>query len=194
MPTSTFEPPHFASRTARLLRGVAAAAAVPVLLVACSSNDKTDAASSTDTVTISDQWVKAADSGMSAAFGDLTNTGDTPRTVVSATSPASGRIELHEVVTNANGTKTMRPKQGGFVIPAHGQKRLRPGGDHIMFMDLHGPLRTGSATSVTLTFDDGSTTTFTAQVRDFSGNQENYVPDHGSGAPHAGTQTPSHGG
>ncbi|WP_330234428.1 copper chaperone PCu(A)C [Nocardia sp. NBC_00508] len=182
------------SRTARVLRGVAAAAAVPFLLVACSSNDKPEAASSTDTVTISDQWVKAADAGMSAAFADLTNTSDQPRTVVSATSPASDRIELHEVVTDVNGTKTMRPKQGGFVIPAHGQKRLRPGGDHIMFMDLRGPLRTGSATSVTLTFDDGSTTTFTAQVRDFSGNQENYVPDPAGGAPHAGAQTPSHGG
>ncbi|MEV6257265.1 copper chaperone PCu(A)C [Nocardia sp. NPDC051911] len=183
-----------APRTARFLRGALAAAAVPLLLTACSSADKTGTVASADAVTISDQWVKAADSGMSAAFGDLTNSGDTPRTIVSAASPASGRIELHEVVTDANGTKAMRPKPGGFVVPAHGRTQLRPGGDHIMFMDLHGPLRTGSETSVTLTFDDGSTTTFTAQVRDFAGNQENYVPDHTGGEAHAGAQTPAHGG
>ncbi|PXX71032.1 hypothetical protein DFR70_101453 [Nocardia tenerifensis] len=172
----------------RVLRAAAAALAVPLLLVACSSNDKAEARAA-DSVTIKDQWVKAADSGMSAAFGVLDNSGDTARTVVSASSPASGRVELHEVVADAGGAKTMRPKAGGFVIPAHGKTELRPGGDHIMFMGLTGPLRTGAETPVTLTFDDGSTTTFTAQVRDFSGNQENYAPDHASGA-----QTPAHGG
>lgn len=190
MPDNLSVPP----RAARLLRGAIAAATVPLFLTACSSADKTGDVASADAVTISDQWVKAADSGMSAAFGDLINSGDTPRTIVSATSPASARIELHEVVADANGAKAMRPKRGGFVIPAHGRTQLRPGGDHIMFMDLRGPLRTGSQTSVTLTFDDGSTTTFTAQVRDFAGNQENYVPDHAGGETHAGAQTPAHGG
>ncbi|WP_280295165.1 copper chaperone PCu(A)C [Nocardia abscessus] len=181
-------------RTTRFLPGAMAAAAAALLLTACSSADATQAAASAATVTISDKWGKAADSGMSAAFGDLTNSGDTPRTIVSATSPASERIELHEVVTDANGTKAMRPKRDGFVVPAHGRTQLRPGGDHIMFMGLLGPLRTGSQTSVTLTFDDGSSTTFTAQVRDFSGNQENYVPDHAGGESHTGAQTPAHGG
>ncbi|WP_406277872.1 copper chaperone PCu(A)C [Nocardia sp. NBC_00881] len=194
MRISTFPSPRTGSRTSRVLRCAAAAAAVPFLLVACSSNDKPDTAKSADAVTITDQWVKAADSGMSAAFGDLSNSSDTPRTVVSASSPASSRIELHEVVADANGTKAMRPKPGGFVIPAHGTTRLRPGGDHIMFMGLNGPLRTGSETPVTLTFDDNSTTTFSAQVRDFSGNQENYVPDHASGEHGTGAQTPAHSG
>ncbi|WP_043683341.1 copper chaperone PCu(A)C [Nocardia vulneris] len=180
--------PTTVSRTTVLLRGVAAAAAVPLLLVACSSNEKAEAKSA-EAVTITDQWVKAADGGMSAAFGQLSNGSDLPRTVVAASSPASSRVELHEVVADASGTKTMRPKQGGFVIPAHGKTELRPGGDHIMFMGLTGPLRTGAETPVTLTFEDGSSTTFTAQVRDFSGNQENYAPDHADGAP-----APTHGG
>ncbi|MFI6048437.1 copper chaperone PCu(A)C [Nocardia sp. NPDC051321] len=175
-------------RSTRILRGAAVSVAVPLLLVACSSNDKTETRAA-DSVTIKDQWVKAADGDMSAAFGELSNAGDKARTVVSAASPASSRVELHEVVADASGTKTMRPKAGGFVIPAHGKAELRPGGDHIMFMGLTGPLRTGTETPVTLTFDDGSTTTFTAQVRDFSGNQENYAPDHASGA-----QAPAHGG
>ncbi|MFR9749962.1 copper chaperone PCu(A)C [Nocardia sp. 004] len=204
MNTTPVNPLRPASRTARILRGAAATAMVPFLMVACSSNDETAATSAADAVTISDQWVKAADSGMSAAFGILNNDSDTPRTVVSASSPASERVELHEVVTDASGVTAMRPKPDGFVIPAHGQKNLEPGHDHIMFMDLLGPLRTGSETSVTLTFDDGSATTFTAQVRDFSGNQENYAPghadpdhagdDHAHDEPHSATRTPAHGG
>ncbi|NEW37396.1 copper chaperone PCu(A)C [Nocardia cyriacigeorgica] len=153
-----------------------------------------DAAAPTDSaaaVTISEQWAKAADSGMSAAFGQLHNGSDRTVTVVSAASPASATVELHEVVTGDDGVKVMRPKPGGFAIPANGELDLEPGGNHIMFMGLNGPLRTGSEAPVTLTFDDGSTTTFTAQVRDFPGNQENYEPggDHGDGA-----AAPAHGG
>lgn len=170
------------------LRGLAVAAAVPLLLAGCSSKDAAGGKAA-EVVSITDQWVKAADGGMSAAFGQLSNAGDQPRTVVSASSPASSRVELHEVVADGSGTKTMRPKQGGFVIPAHGRAELRPGGDHLMFMGLTGPLRTGTETPITLTFEDGSSTTFTAQVRDFSGNQENYAPDHADGA-----QAPTHGG
>ncbi|MEU7629771.1 copper chaperone PCu(A)C [Nocardia sp. NPDC049220] len=191
MRINTSPAPRTGLRTARIVRGAAAAVAAPLLLVACSSTDEPSSAAA---VTITDQWVKAADGGMSAAFGDLSNADDRPRTVVSATSPAAGRIELHEVVAESNGTKTMRPKPGGFEIPAHGTTRLRPGGDHIMFMGLNGPLRTGSETSVTLTFDDGSTATFTAQVRDFAGNQENYAPDHANGDSSTGAQTPAHDG
>ncbi|MFI9503231.1 copper chaperone PCu(A)C [Nocardia sp. NPDC052566] len=175
------------SPTARVLRGAAAALAVPLLLVACSSKNDAEPAKSADAVEIKNQWAKAADSGMSAAFGELVNSSDRTITVLSATSPAAKSVEMHEIVADAAGNKTMRPKPGGFVIPAHGSTTLRPGADHIMFIGLNAPLRTGSETPVTLTFGDGSTKTFTAQVRDFSGNQEKYAPE-------GDAQTPAHGG
>ncbi|WP_280193150.1 copper chaperone PCu(A)C [Nocardia farcinica] len=174
----------------RVTPGVAALAAAPLLLTACSGSDDSPAGSrAADVVTIDDQWVKAAAADMSAAFGTLTNSGDRDLTVVAATSPASARMELHEVVADAAGVKTMRPKDGGFVVPAHGSLTLAPGGDHLMFLELRGPLRTGSETPVTLSFGDGSSLTFTAQVRDFSGNQENYAP----GTEHGAAATPEHG-
>ena len=37
-----------------------------------------------------------------------------------------------------------------------------------MFMDLAGPLLPGAETDLTLIYDDGSSSTFTAQIRDFS--------------------------
>ncbi|MFI2230260.1 copper chaperone PCu(A)C [Nocardia testacea] len=166
----------------RVLSALAAATAAPLLLLGCSS--ASDAPSTAaESVTISDQWAKAADSGMSAAFGELHNAGDREVTVVAANSPVSATVELHEVATDSSGTPFMRPKAGGFVIPARGELSLAPGGDHIMFIDLRGALRTGTDAPVTLTFSDGSTTTFTAQVRDFSGNQEDYRPDGGAQPP-----------
>ena len=108
-----------------------------------------------------------------------------PVTLVAATSPASERVEIHEVVARRHGAKTMRPKAGGSPSRPRGEVTLKPGAEHMMFMDLKQPLRTGSETPLTLTFSDGSSTAVTAQVRDFAGGKENYAP---------GTGNPMHGG
>jgi copper(I)-binding protein len=165
----------FMFTTARLAGLAAAALAVPVLLTGCSSGTGAKPVSQAEALQVGNQWIKAADSGMSAAFADFTNTSDEDVHIVDATSPASGRVELHETV-DVDGSKMMRPKAGGYVVPAHGKAALTPGGDHLMFIDLKGPLRTGSDVAITLKYADGSSRTITAQVRDFSGNQENYVP------------------
>ncbi|WP_330180904.1 copper chaperone PCu(A)C [Nocardia sp. NBC_01503] len=178
-----------APRRARRLTAIAALSALAVFPVACSSDSGSSATSgkAADQVSMNDQWIKAADSGMSAAFGTLSNAGDQPVQLVAASSPASARVEIHEVVADAaGGDKTMRPKEGGLTIPAHGSWTLKPGGEHLMFMDLRQPLRTGSETPITLVFSDGSSTTVTAQVRDFAGGKENYAPSTGDNAAHGG--------
>lgn len=124
-------------------------------------------------LTITDPWAKAADEGMSAIFGALVNHSTGDITVVKAEGPA-GPMELHEVADNM-----MRPKEGGFVIPAGATARLEPGHDHIMIMELAKPLKPGDEVPVTLTFADGGTTTFTALVKDFAGGGESYMPEHG---------------
>lgn len=122
-------------------------------------------------VTIRDQWSNAADMGMVAVFGTLTNDGDREVRIVSGTSPAARRVEMHQVVGNV-----MQPIAGGLVIPAGTSHELRPGGDHVMLMDLTQPLQPGADVTVTLTFEDGSTLPVTAQVRDFPGAGEVYRP------------------
>src|SRR5699024_11675022 len=47
-------------------------------------------------VTVTDPWVKAAEDGMTSAFGIITNTTDTDLTLVSVTTPASNEVELHQ--------------------------------------------------------------------------------------------------
>jgi copper(I)-binding protein len=131
-------------------------------------------------VTVGDQWVKAAQTGMTGLFGTLKNSGTREVTVVSAASPVAGRVELHEVA-GPPGSTTMRPKSGGLAIPAGGSHVLAPGGDHIMLMDLKTPLKVGSDVEVTLTFADGTTLPFSAQVRDYSGADEKYEPTEHAG-------------
>ena len=127
-----------------------------------------------DVVTIEDAWVKSAESGMSAAFGTLVNSGEDDVTVVSVASDASSMLELHETVENEAGEMVMREIDGGFIIPAGGKLALEPGANHIMMMDLTGPLTAGSDVTFTLTFSDDSTYEFSAPVKDYSGANENY--------------------
>lgn len=167
------------TRTIRPLSALARLAAISALAVAaltgCASTPAPTSAPATagELVTIADAWAKAADEGMSAAFGTLTNAGDTEVTIVSATSTASTMVQLHETVENDSGEMVMR-EVDGFTIPAGGTFTLEPGGNHIMFMDLVAPLVAGEETEVTLTFSDGSTYTFTAPIKDYSGANENY--------------------
>jgi copper(I)-binding protein len=135
------------------------------------------AVTAAESISIQDAWVKAADEGMSAAFGTLENSGDTDITVVSAQSPASTMIELHETVENDAGEMVMQAKDGGFVIPANGSLELAPGGNHIMLMGLTAPVQAGDESTFTLTLDDGSTYEFTAPAKDYAGANETYEGD-----------------
>lgn len=134
----------------------------------------TTPSSAADTVTITDVWVKSADDGMSAAFGELENTGDVDATIVSAATDASPMVGLHETVENEAGEMVMREKDGGFTVPAGGSLTLEPGGNHIMLMDLTAPVKAGDEVTFTLTFSDDSTLEFTAPAKDYSGANENY--------------------
>lgn len=147
-------------------------AAAAALLTACGSTSSD--APAAESVTVSDAWVKAAEEGMSAAFGTLENTSGETLSIISVTTAASPVVEMHETVEDAAGQMAMQEKDGGFEIPAEGSLVLEPGGNHIMLMDLAEPLLAGAHVSFTVTFDDDSTLEFSAPVKDFSGANESY--------------------
>lgn len=135
-----------------------------------------DAGASAGRITVTDPWIKAAESGMTAAFGTVVNGTGRDLTLVSASTPASAEVQLHETTSDGSGGMGMQQKEGGFAIPAGGQHVLEPGGDHIMLMALTEPLLPGDEAEVTLHFDDGTAVPFTATVKDFTGAQEHYTP------------------
>lgn len=141
-------------------------AAIALTLAACSSGGPANDAAS---LTVNNTWAKAADSGMTAAFGEITNSSTHDITITSASSPAAAEVQLHEVVDS-----TMRQVDGGLVIPAGQTLILQPGGFHLMFMGLTAPIMAGDDVSITLTLTDGSHLTFTAVAKDFTGANESY--------------------
>ena len=128
-------------------------------------------------LTMAHPWVKAADGGMTGAFGTLTNNGTEDLQVVAASSPAAASVELHETVQQADGTAAMAKSTGGFTIPAGGTFALEPGANHLMLMGLKEPVLAGEEIPFTLTLSDGGTVEFTAPAKDFAGANESYHGD-----------------
>jgi hypothetical protein len=126
---------------------------------------------------VTDAWAKAAEEGMTGVFGTLVNDSGEDVLVVSATSAASARAELHTTTVGEDGGMVMRPIEGGFLVPANGEYVLEPGADHLMLMDLSAPLEPGDEVTVVLTTEAGDTIEVVAQVRTFAGGMEDYEPD-----------------
>ncbi|MHA7306495.1 copper chaperone PCu(A)C [Arthrobacter sp. TMN-49] len=161
---------------------LSALAASALLLTGCGQGVSAAAPSATVSASqnaavlaVTDPWVKAAESGMSATFGTISNTTDQAVTVVGAATPAAKMVELHETVMGSNGTMKMQEKKGGFVIPAKGKLVLEPGANHIMLMGLTKPVKAGDDLTFTLKINDGPDVVFKAQGKDFVGANENYT-------------------
>ena len=133
-------------------------------------------------LTVTDPWVKAVDTGMTGAFFVLKNTGSTPIHLLSASSPISPMVQMHETVMGTGGAMAMQEKQGGFTIPAGGSHEFKAGGDHVMFMGVSTAVKSGTTVTFTLAFEDGSTLPVTAEVRTFTGAKETYVPGATTGS------------
>ena len=160
----------------------AAIAVAALAVTGCTTSPEHDEHTMAEDVTFSDQWASSAEEGMTSVFGTFTNTGHHAARIVSGSSPAAERVEIHEVRDGEDGNNIMRPKDAGITIPAGGNHELVPGGDHLMLMDLTEPLQPGADVAVTVQFEDGSTLPLTAQVRDFAGGNEAYGPT--ADAPH----------
>ena len=127
--------------------------------------------SSSCPLTVSDAWVKAADSGMTAAFGVVHNDSGAGATITAASTPASSSTQLHETV-DSGGSMVMKQVQQ-FVVPASGTLTLEPGGNHIMLMDVVAPIQAGQDVSFSH-LQWWGTASFTAQARTFNGADETY--------------------
>lgn len=112
------------------------------------------------------QWVRESSAAVpvSAAYGRIRNSGSGAVRLIGGDTPLAGRVEIHTVVTE-NGVTRMRPLPDGLAIPAGGEVELRPGGDHIMLMDLKRPIRNGEQVPLTLRFDRAPALTIQLDAR-----------------------------
>ncbi len=89
---------------------------------------------------------------VAGGFLTLTNTGSEDDRLVSATSPIAKDTQIHEMAMDGDVMK-MRQLVDGLPIPAGQSVVLAPGGYHLMFMGITGPVAEGSTVPVTLTFE-----------------------------------------
>ena len=103
---------------------------------------------------ISQPWTRAtpATAQTGGGFLTITNKGTTPDRLIAARSPASNKVEVHEMKMDGNVMK-MRELEKGLEIPAGATVTLKPGGYHIMFMGLKAPLAKDAKVPVTLVFE-----------------------------------------
>jgi copper(I)-binding protein len=105
-------------------------------------------------VTVADPWVRGTVAGQQAtgAFMQLKSAADTA--LVSASSPVAGVVEIHEMKMDGGVMKMSAIKS--LAVPAGKAVELKPGGYHVMLMDLKQPLKEGETVPVTLNFEDKS--------------------------------------
>jgi copper(I)-binding protein len=97
-------------------------------------------------------WARASVQGQSASGAFMKLTAREPLSLVGATTPAAGIAEVHEMKMEGDVMK-MRPIDA-LALPAGKPVELKPGGHHLMLMDLKAPLQAGTRVPLTLTFRD----------------------------------------
>jgi copper(I)-binding protein len=85
------------------------------------------------------------------AFFVVENSGTTSDRLIRVASPAAAGAELHEMAMDG-GVMKMRAI-AAMDVPAGGRLELKPGGYHVMMIDLKQPLKAGEKVPLTLTFE-----------------------------------------
>jgi len=105
-------------------------------------------------VSVKKPWSRATPPGakVGAGFMQLRNAGAADR-VVGASTPVAGRVEMHITVRDGDVMRMREVKS--FEVPAGGSFELKPGGAHLMLMDLKRPLKKGEKVPLTLKLEKG---------------------------------------
>lgn len=165
MEQSSIQEISVSRRILRMLSLAVSAALLAAIPAVAQQAEKKAAASSESKIVIRDPWIAEGPPSMKMAAGFLLaeNRGAQEAAIVDAKSDAARVVELHEVV-NENNTMAMRRVER-FRIPAQGKLELKPGGYHLMFIQLTRVLRAGDKVAITLKFADGTERQIEAEVR-----------------------------
>ena len=137
------------------MRGFPGIVAAALLLAGCQQ--------APDETRVEGAWVRLpAVAGRPGAAYFTIHGGAKGDTLLTVSSPAAARAELHETVDNA-GMKSMQPVRD-LPVPARGTLAFAPGGRHVMLFDLKPAIKPGDAVPLALAFASGRTVTAQARV------------------------------
>jgi copper(I)-binding protein len=106
-------------------------------------------------IEIENPWSRATAPGAKIAAGYMTirNKSAAPDRLIGGSSPLASKVETH--VTMKDGDIMRMREVKGYEIPAKGSFELKPGGAHLMLVDIKKPFKDGDRIPVTLRFEKG---------------------------------------
>ena len=128
-------------------------------------------------VTVTDAWARATVQGQKATGAFMKITAKDNAKLVGASSPVAGVVEVHEMKMDKDIMK-MAALPNGLDLPAGKAVELKPGGYHVMLMDLKAPLAKDSTIPLTLTVQDAKGVKSTVELKLLVGMQAPAMPSH----------------
>lgn len=141
-------------------------------------------------ITVSAPWARATPGGakVGAAFLEIRAQAGADDRLMSASSPAAGTVELHDHIRDGGVIKMRRVE----TIPVQGGKSvtLKPGGLHVMLMDLKAGLTEGELLELTLVFEKAGAVKVPVPIARIGAMTGTGAPgtDQGSGSGSGSTQ------
>ena len=115
------------------------------------------------TLEVHGAWARATVPGQMATGAFMKLTAKDTSKLVSVSSPVAGVVEVHEMKMEGDVMK-MRAI-AGLDLPAGKAVELKPGGYHVMLMDLKQPLPMNTTIPLTLTFKDAKGTEHKTEIK-----------------------------
>jgi periplasmic copper chaperone A len=138
------------------------------------------AAQSWAQVVVSGAWVRGTAPAQKATGAFMTLQAEKDVKLVAASSPVAAVVEVHEM-TMKDGVMRMRAIPS-LALPAGQPVELKPGGYHIMLMELKQALVQGDSVAITLILEDSAKqrqqVSISAKVRALTAAQTNSRSDH----------------
>lgn len=137
------------------------------LLAACTPAPAGQVVASQDGIEMLDAWARSTADGqtVAGAFMTIRNTGPGADRLLSASSDVAAFVEVHEMKMEG-GVMSMAEVAGGLELPAGASLELKPGGYHIMLIELSRPLVQGEEIIIILNFETAGAVAVPVQVID----------------------------
>jgi copper(I)-binding protein len=128
-------------------------------------------------VTVTDAWARATVQGQKATGAFMKITAKDNTKLVGVSSPVAAVAEIHEMKMDKDVMK-MSALPNGLELPAGKAVELKPGGYHVMLMDLKSPLTKDTTVPLTLTLQDAKGVKSTVELKVLVGMQPPAMPSH----------------
>jgi copper(I)-binding protein len=125
-------------------------------------------------VSVEGAWMRATPPGARTAAGYATirNVSASADRLVAVASPAAERVETHTTVRDGEVSRMREVK--GYALPAKGSLELKPGGSHLMFVNIKAPLKAGQTVDAVLKFEQAGEVKVRFEVRPLG----SVMPEH----------------